>query len=93
MSPVLKLEGREQEGDWIGVMGSKENHMANLLCENDNKIISNYLMFFSKNAYELMKEVFFSFGIISVDWLGEKLEKNLIASRQMAQNRVYCCQL
>ena len=59
MSPVLKLEGREQEGDWIGVMGSKENHMANLLCENDNKIISNYLMFFSKNAYELMKEVCF----------------------------------
>ena len=50
-------------------------------------------MFFSKNAYELMKEVFFSFGIISVDWLGEKLEKNLIASRQMAQNRVYYCQL
>ena len=50
-------------------------------------------MFFSKNAYELMKEVFFSFGIISADWLGEKLEKNLIASRQMAQNRVYCCQL
>ena len=33
--------------------------MANLFCENDNKIISNYLMFFSKNAYELMKEVCF----------------------------------
>ena len=76
----------------MGAMGSKEDHMENLFCENDNKIISNYLMFFSKNAYELMKEVFF---VLAASQLaGQKKNwKNLIASRQMVQNSVYYCQL
>ena len=49
-------------------------------------------MFFSKNAYELMKEVFF---VLAASQLaGQKKNwRNLIASRQMVQNSVYYCQL